>query len=113
MSCIEPDGRVVDPASDSFGMILPAVYSNHNDLAGVFQFELPQLRENMNTVNSTVGPEIEKDDLASQIGELEFLAAGMNPVEVVWKLGRSNRGRWSEFFWHRSEVPCFRNLKTA
>jgi hypothetical protein len=113
MSCIEPDRRVVYPASDSFGMILPAVNTNHDELAGVFQFELPQLRENMDAVNSTVGPEVEEDNLAPQIGKFEFLTSGVNPVEVIWKLGRSNRGRRSELFRHRSEVLCFRNLKTA
>jgi hypothetical protein len=68
MSCIEPYGRVVDPAGDPFGMIFPAVYADYYQLTGILQLELPQLREHMNAVDSTVRPEIQKDYFAAQIG---------------------------------------------
>jgi hypothetical protein len=68
MSCIEPYGRVVDPARDPFGMIFPAVYADYYQLTRILQLELSQLREHMDAVNSTVGPEIQKDYFAAQIG---------------------------------------------
>jgi hypothetical protein len=51
-------------------VILPALHSDYNKLFRVPRFELPQLREYMDAVNSTVGPEVEDHDLPPEVSKL-------------------------------------------
>ena len=81
-------------------MIFPALNPDDDKLFCVLRFELPQLREYVDAVNSTVRPEIQKDDLSSQIRELEIVPACMNPVEIVGKFRGPHRGSGSEFACH-------------
>ena len=45
---------------------LGRVNAHHHQLAGVLALQFPQLRKDVHTVHSTVGPEVEDDDLAFQ-----------------------------------------------
>jgi hypothetical protein len=58
---IETYGCVANPVSDSLGVILTAVNPDYDKLALILRFELPQLRENMDTVDSAIGPEVQKN----------------------------------------------------
>jgi len=71
-------------------VILAAVDADYYELLTVFRFELPQLRENMNAVDSAIGPEIEKNYLPFQGRELELAAPCVNPLEIVRKLRGSH-----------------------
>ena len=88
MHRIQSDGRIPDSRSDSLGVILPAVNPDYYKLAVVLRFELPQLRKYVDAVDSPIGPEIQEDDFPAQIGQADFSATRMNPVEVVRKLRR-------------------------
>ena len=88
MNCVEPDRCIPNSRRNPFGVILPAVNADYCELAAVFRFELPQLREYVDAVDSPIGPEVQKNDFPAQVGELEFFPACMNPVEVVGKLRR-------------------------
>ena len=46
---------------------LGRVNAHHHQLAGVLALQFPQLRKNVHAVHSTVGPEVEDDDLALQL----------------------------------------------
>jgi hypothetical protein len=81
-------------------VILPAVHANYYQLPPILRFELPQLREYMDAVDSTIGPEIEKHDFSSKVRELEFSASRMDPVEIVRKLRGTHCWCWCELSWH-------------
>ena len=82
-------------------MILPALNSDDNELVTVLRFELPQLREHMNAVDSPIGPEIEKYDLTPKLSQGELPPAGMNPVEIVGKFRSPNSRCRCELSGHR------------
>lgn len=81
-------------------MILPALNSNYNELSTVLRFELPQLREYMDAVDSPIGPEVEKDDFTPELSEGQLSASSMDPVEFVGKFGSPHRRCGSELSGH-------------
>ena len=64
-----------------FSVELGGVDSDYDHLGGVLLFQFPQLRKHVHTVNSTVGPEVQDDDLALEVAECER-AFGVQPVEA-------------------------------
>jgi hypothetical protein len=70
--------------------IFAAVYSDDDNVIRISLFDLPQLRENMDAIDSAIGPEIEKHYLAAQLLDTQCLAVGMNPIETLGKIGSSN-----------------------
>jgi hypothetical protein len=65
----EPDGRVTNARRVAFGDVLAAVDTDDGDGLGKPMLELPQLRQHMNAVDSTVRPEIEQEQLAAKVAE--------------------------------------------
>lgn len=88
-------------------MILAALNSDYDKLIGILRFELPQLREYMDAVDSPIGPEVEKEDLSSQVGETKLSPASVNPVEIVGKIGCPDSRSRSEFSRHLM-MPLYR-----
>lgn len=88
--------------------------ANYDELFFVPGFELPQLREYMDAVNSPIGPEIQQNDLAPHISQAELATTCMNPVEIVRKIRRANGRSWCEFsrHWLKSS-PSFSFVLTA
>jgi hypothetical protein len=70
-------------------VIFAALNANYHELRLILQFELPQLRKYMNAVYSAIRPEIQKHYFPTEIGKRKPPATGMNPVEIVRKVGRS------------------------
>ena len=60
------------------------VDSDNHQLTGVLLFQFPQLRKNMGAVDSTVGPEVEDDDLAPQFLHGDG-AVGVGPFQPLGK----------------------------
>lgn len=104
MDCIESYRCIANSGRHPLSVILAALNSDYDKLAGIFLFELPQLREYMDAVDSAIGPEIQEYDFASQIGETKLFSACMNPVEIVRKLGCPHCRRRGELSWHRIEI---------
>jgi hypothetical protein len=86
MHGMQPDRCIPDPRCHTLGVIFPALNADDDEFLRVPCFELPQLREYMDAVNSTVGPEIQKNDLSSQIRERKTTPSGVNPVQIRRKL---------------------------
>lgn len=107
MDSVEAQRSVGYPGSDSFSVILAAVNSDYDKLRGIFRFQLPQLREYVKTVDSPIGPEIQKDDLAAQVGKPELFSAGMDPVEIVGELGCSHSRFGGKLSRHRLKSSIF------
>ena len=107
MHRIEPYRRITDFRCDSLSVILAALNADYYKLARVLRFELPQLREYMDAVDSPIGPEIQKDDLAAQVGKPELFSAGMDPVEIVGELGCSHSRFGGKLSRHRLKSSIF------
>jgi hypothetical protein len=84
--------RIANPPCYSFSVVLAAVYADDDERICEFLFELPQLRKNVNAVDSTVRPEIEQDDFSPQIDQPQRMVACVNPIQVCREFRRSNRG---------------------
>ena len=74
--------------------------ANYDKLFFISGFELPQLREYVDAVDSPIGPEIQQNYLAPHVSQAELASARMNPVEVFRKIRRPNGRSWCEFSWH-------------
>jgi hypothetical protein len=81
-------------------VVLAAVNAYDNEPVGEFFFELPQLRKNVNAVDSTVGPEIEQNDLSPQVNEPQGPVACVNPIQIRREFRRSNGGSFLKVSWH-------------
>jgi hypothetical protein len=86
MGRTEPDGGVTNARRVAFGDVLAAVHPDDGDGFGKPLLELPQLRQHMDAVDSTVGPEVEEEQLAAKVAECEPPTAGMQPIERVGKV---------------------------
>lgn len=102
MLCPEANRSVPDTLRHTLGMILTALYANDYQLLRVSRFELPQLREYVYAVNSTVGPEIEQNYLATQVRQPQCTTACVHPIQTFRKLGGSHRWKRGYFFRHES-----------
>ena len=92
--------RIADPLCYSLSVVLAAVHADDDERICEFLFELPQLRKNMNAVDSTVRPEIEKDGFSPQVDKPQRAVPCVNPVQIRREFGRSNRGSLLKFSWH-------------
>jgi hypothetical protein len=107
VNCIESYRRVANSARDTLSVELAARNSDYDKLSRVLRFELPQLREYMDAVDSPICPEIQKHDFASQIGKPKLLSACVNPVEIVGKLGCPHLRCRGELSRHRLKSSIF------
>src|ERR671914_2378617 len=64
---------------------LGRVNADNHQLVGVFFLYFPQLRKNMHTVNSTVGPEVQQYYLAPQLPQGQR-TVGVDPLQPGWEL---------------------------
>ena len=76
----------------AFAGELSAVDASDRDVIRISLFELPQLREYVDAVDSAVGPEVEQQEFAAKVGELKPATAGVNPVERVGEIGSADGG---------------------
>jgi hypothetical protein len=93
MRGVESNRRVANALGDSFGGVLPAMHTDDGDRIAEPLLELPQLRKHMDAVDSAVGPEVEEQQLAAEIGERESPAVGVQPVERIREVGSTNGWR--------------------
>jgi len=92
MNGIQANGRVADMCAVAFAGEFSAVDANDGDVIRISLFELPQLREYVDAIDSAIGPEVEQQELAAKVGELKPATAGVNPVERVGEIGSAYRG---------------------
>jgi hypothetical protein len=52
--------------------------------------DLPQLRKNMNAVDSAIRPEVEQDHVSAQLGQTKRIPTSVKPVEALWEFRRAN-----------------------
>ena len=88
----EPDGRITNPRRVSFGDVFAAMDTYDGDRLGEPLLELPQLRKHMDAVDSAVGPEIEKQQLPTKVGERQCATFRVNPFEARGEI-RGSYGR--------------------
>lgn len=100
MCSTEANGSIANAWRDTLSVIFATMDADYYQFRFIPLFELPQLREYMDAVDSTIGPEIEQDDFPAKIGELDGPSAGMYPVDVVGKFRRSYGWSGREFSWH-------------
>ena len=72
----------------------------YDELFFIPGFELPQLREYMDAVDSPIGPEIQQNYLAPHVSQAELASACMNPVEILRKIRCTNGRSWCELSRH-------------
>jgi hypothetical protein len=96
----QTDRRFSNSVCYSLCVVLAAVNADDDELVGEFFFELPQLRKNVNAVDSTIRPEIEQHDLSPQVDEPKRLVPRMNPVQIRWEFRRSNGGGFLKISCH-------------
>ena len=101
MDCVEPYRRIANSPCYPLSVKLPALNADDDQLPGILRFKLPQLRKDMDAVDSPIGPEVQEYDLSAQVGESQRPAAGMHPVEIIGKLGGANSGCRREVSRHR------------
>src|SRR5687768_10194848 len=89
----EANGCVANARRLPLGDVLTAVHTDDGDGPGEPLLELPQLRKHMDAVDSAVGPEVEEQHLAAEIGEREAPTAGVQPVEGVGEIWSADGGR--------------------
>jgi hypothetical protein len=69
------------------------VNADDGGFGGKLLLDLPQLRKDVNAVDSPVRPEIEDEKSAAIVGEGASKVARVQPVETSWEIGRANRRR--------------------
>jgi hypothetical protein len=85
-----PERRIANAKTLSLGDVLSAVDADDRYVFGVVLLDLPQLRKNVNAVDSAVRPEIQEDYSAAKFSELDAFPAGMDPVEARRKFRGTN-----------------------
>ena len=70
--------------------VLAAVNANHGEIVWKLVLELPQLREDMDAVDSAIGPEVEQQHLPAKVSEREPSSARVDPVERVGEIGSAD-----------------------
>jgi len=109
----KPEGRVPNSLGNALSVVLAAVNPYDDKLGRVSFFELPQLREYMNAVDSPVRPEIQERDLAAKIDEPQRSPSTVDPVQIVGKLGRPDSWRCVEFSRHQTSYGTGRIAQIA
>ncbi|MDQ6770494.1 MAG: hypothetical protein M3Z54_10970 [Gemmatimonadota bacterium] len=98
MGCLIAKRCLVNPGRLALGDIFSAVDSDYYHIVGVLFFDLPQLRKDVQAVDSAVRPEIQKDYPATKAFHCKRVSTGVNPVEARRKFRRANAGQlrdWS------------------
>jgi hypothetical protein len=90
MAYVVTESCLANPGCLALCDIFAAMDTNDHDIVGVPPFDLPQLRKNVNTVDSAVRPEIQEDYSAAKFSELDAFPAGMDPVEARRKFRGTN-----------------------
>ncbi len=73
---------------DPFGRELVGMNPDDDQFVDKRAFELPQLREDVVTVDSAGGPEVEQDQLAAQVGQRQ--RSGVEPLQIERELRSSD-----------------------
>jgi len=81
---------VKDAGRITFRDIFSAVHTDDNDIVRVLDLDLPQLRKNVDAIDSTISPKVEKNDAATKALERKRLSAGVDPVKTWRKLRSAN-----------------------
>ncbi len=98
-SCIVDD-RMLDSVSeddlaDVLGrrlvLELGRVHADHHQLLGVLGLEALEVGDHVDAVDAAVGPEVEHDDLAPQLCQLQW-TIGVQPLEAGRELGSEGAG---------------------
>lgn len=66
---------------------LRGVHTDDHDRVAVPLLQLPQLIQDMQTIHTAKGPEIQDDNASSQVGEGQTLVAGVQPAALAGQLG--------------------------
>ena len=77
----QPPHRVGDGGRLLLAGKLRRVNADDHQLAAVLSLQLPQLRDDVQTVDSAEGPEVEHHDLAAQLAQRQR-AIGVDPVQA-------------------------------
>ena len=83
----EADGGVSNALAVALRGVLAAMNTDDRDGIGEALLDLPQLREDMDAVDSAIRPEVEQQQLPAEVAEGEPATAGVKPVEGVRKVG--------------------------
>jgi hypothetical protein len=82
--------RVTNTGRIALCDIFAAVHPYDSYVAGIPLLDLPQLRKNVNAIDSAVRPEVEKDHVTPKTFQRERLFACMDPVEARREFGCAN-----------------------
>jgi len=86
-----PDVQAADGGVEARGLLLAGelrrVHTDDHEAAVVLPFELPQLRQQMEAVNSTERPEVEQHQFAAKVAHAQR-PIGVQPLGADWKLWR-------------------------
>jgi hypothetical protein len=82
MGYIIPQACFQDPGSFPLGDIFSTVNTDDDDVVTIIFFDLPQLRENVDAVDSAVRPEVEQYDFPAELLQAQRVATGMDPIEA-------------------------------
>jgi hypothetical protein len=84
------DGSLPNTRGLALRDIFSAVDSHDSDFVGILILDLPQLRKDVNTVDSAIGPEIQQYYSSAKLRQRERGAVGVNPVKARWEVRGSN-----------------------
>src|SRR3954463_10208022 len=70
--------------------IFAAMDSDDDNVIRIAFLDLPQLRKNVDAVDSPVGPEIEQNHLPAQFLDAQRLTTSVNPVQTSGKVRGSD-----------------------
>jgi hypothetical protein len=79
-----------DAGSIALGDIFATVHTDDRYIARILLLDLPQLRKNMNAVDSAIRPEVEQDHVSAQLGQTKRIPTSVKPVEALWEFRRAN-----------------------
>src|SRR5262249_26672265 len=65
------------------------MYADHNQLVWILGFKLLEIRNDVHTIDTTVGPEVEEDDLPFQTGQRNRVVR-IEPTNTALQLGGMN-----------------------
>ena len=92
----KPNRCVTNAIRYALGRVFPTVDADYCNLACEALLELPQLRKDVNAVDSAVRPEIEDEQLAAVIREGARHSSGVQPIETGGEVGRANGRRFHD-----------------
>ena len=106
MGSAQPNGGIADVRGLPLRRVLAAVNANHGEIVRKLLLELPQLREDMDAVDSAIGPEVQQQHPPAKVSEREPSSAGVDPVERIGEIGSANGWRVHGGMRVRSGISC-------